>query len=296
EDDEESLDRISRLPDDILGEIVSLLPTKEGARTQTLASRWSHLWRTAPLNLDCRDLPADDDGILLGAFLSAHEGPVHRLCLPSRHLRDRAAAVDGWLRSPTLDNLQALEFYLDTPVRYGSFMHSPPASIFRFSSTLRAATIAQCHIPDNAVEMLRFPQLQKLELVEAKISEGSLASLITSGCPALESLLLKTCGSFHIRGLRINSPTLKFIGVFSMFVELIIEDAPSLERLLHIILHVKMRLTVTSAPKLEMLGYISEYADSKMTFGSTSIQDLRIDSLTTVDSEIYSRGSKLVAS
>ncbi|XP_040254235.1 putative FBD-associated F-box protein At5g56440 [Aegilops tauschii subsp. strangulata] len=282
EDDEESLDRISRLPDDILGEIVSLLPTKEGARTQTLASRWSHLWRTAPLNLDCRDLPADDDGILLGAFLSAHEGPVHRLCLPSRHLRDRAAAVDGWLRSPTLDNLQALEFYLDTPVRYGSFMHSPPASIFRFSSTLRAATIAQCHIPDNAVEMLRFPQLQKLELVEAKISEGSLASLITSGCPALESLLLKTCGSFHIRGLRINSPTLKFIGVFSMFVELIIEDAPSLERLLHIILHVKMRLTVTSAPKLEMLGYISEYADSKMTFGSTSIQDLRIDSLTTV--------------
>uniref|UniRef100_A0A452ZJ24 F-box/LRR-repeat protein 15/At3g58940/PEG3-like LRR domain-containing protein n=1 Tax=Aegilops tauschii subsp. strangulata TaxID=200361 RepID=A0A452ZJ24_AEGTS len=210
-------------------EIVSLLPTKEGARTQTLASRWSHLWRTAPLNLDCRDLPADDDGILLGAFLSAHEGPVHRLCLPSRHLRDRAAAVDGWLRSPTLDNLQALEFYLDTP-------------------------------------------LQKLELVEAKISEGSLASLITSGCPALESLLLKTCGSFHIRGLRINSPTLKFIGVFSMFVELIIEDAPSLERLLHIILHVKMRLTVTSAPKLEMLGYISEYADSKMTFGSTSIQ------------------------
>ncbi|KAE8817541.1 FBD-associated F-box protein [Hordeum vulgare] len=131
------LDRISRLPDAILGEIIFLLPTKEGARTQALATRWRHLWRTAPLNLDCRDLPADDDGILLGAFLSAHEGPVHRLCLPSRHLRDRAgaAAVDGWFRTPALDNLQALEFYLDTPAIYGSFTHSPPASIFRFSST-----------------------------------------------------------------------------------------------------------------------------------------------------------------
>ncbi|KAM3411706.1 hypothetical protein ACQJBY_003395 [Aegilops geniculata] len=280
---EGSPDRISDLPDAVLGEIIFLLPTKDGARTQALASRWRHIWRAAPLNLDCRGL----SGNLPGAIISAHGGPVHRLCLPSLLLQYRADVAGTWLRSPSLDKLQELEFYLELPITYifsfsrFQLLQPPPASIFRFSSTLRVATISQCHLPDNTVETLQFPLLKKLALVEVKISEGSLQSIISSGCPALESLLLRT--SFDIRGLRINSPILKSIGVHSRFVELIIEVAPSLERLLCLRMDMRMRVSVISAPRLATLGYISQDSqDSKIMFGSTVIQRLLVVSLTMV--------------
>ncbi|KAM0920853.1 hypothetical protein ACQ4PT_007230 [Festuca glaucescens] len=290
QDEEESLDHISRLPDHVLGEVISLLTIMEGSRTQILASRWRHLWRAAPLNLDFCGLPASNNMLpsrcaLVSAIIAAHQGSGRRLCLPARHLQCRADAVDAWLRSHALDNLQELEFYFCCakhcdPELVIEALLPPPASIFRFSSTLRAATISNCYLVDDMVETLRFPHLRKLALMCVKISEVSLHNII-SGCPGLECLLLSTISS--IRCHRINSTTLRSIGIRSSSEQLIIEDAPMLERLLYLEMNMQMQILVISAPKLETLGCIPEkYTDSKIVFGSTVIQGLRIDSLATV--------------
>ncbi|XP_022679640.1 putative F-box/FBD/LRR-repeat protein At2g05300 [Setaria italica] len=198
EEEEELTDRISRLPDAVLGDIVTLLPTRDGARTQELSSRWRHIWRSAPLNLDlvrltsfkysrCVRVSASE----ITWMLSAHRGPGRRFCTELQHLElhDRcpAAVLDGWLRSPALDNLEELEFHYG----FSSLPPRPqlPASVQRFSSTLRVAKFAGCSFPVGNAGALHLPVLKQLSLMDATISESSLQALL-GGCPALQSLLL----------------------------------------------------------------------------------------------------------
>ncbi|KAE8774004.1 Serine/threonine-protein phosphatase PP2A-1 catalytic subunit [Hordeum vulgare] len=244
---------ISGMPDAVLGDIISLLPTREGARTQTLASRWRHLWRSAPLNLDYYDLPAEGDLLirLISQILSAYAGSGRRLCIPAHHLYHHPDTVYAWFRSAGLSNLQELEFCCAS---YPPALPAATASTFNLSSSLRLATFSQCCFPDGISETLHFPQLKQLTLECVSISEGSLYSFV-SACPVLESMLISSCIGFSC--IRICSPNLRTIGVRAGYqdkVKISIEDAPCLERLLQLNLIVGLDISIISAPNLETMG------------------------------------------
>jgi hypothetical protein len=143
--------------------------------------------------------------------------------------------------------------------------------MLRFSSSLHTATFALCQIPDNLVQMLELPLLKRLLLVEVDMSDVSLQSIIHSSCPTLEWLLLVCSNLDHC--IRIKSSKLESITIYCKNGKLIIDDAPSLRRLIHDIQSRQLQITVVSAPKLEALGkFYDGFPGSKISFGSTVIQ------------------------
>ena len=105
------------------------------------------------------------------------------------------------------------------------------------------------------------------------LSETSLNAVL-AGCPLLQSLMLTE--SIGCKCIRIVSPTLRSIGVRVcwgdiLLDQLIIEDAPSLERfiLLGYLFHTEMFISVISAPKLKILGQLHYLQGPTLEFGNS---------------------------
>nr|XP_045088194.1 FBD-associated F-box protein At3g52670-like [Aegilops tauschii subsp. strangulata] len=261
---------ISRLPDTVLGSIVSLLPTEEGARTQVISRRWRPLWRSAPLNLAVDCGPKNKD--LITKILSEHPGPARRFSVCIARDNDK---IDGWLSAQALDNLQEVEI---TYIKE-KFWDSNMEKLFRvakFHYTLFPCSIVQLS--------LKLPCLKQLTLERVTISQVVLRSML-SGCPALESLELKE--NWGIGRLCISSQTLKSLGFCAdkriggiILQELVIKDAPCLERLLQLDAKgCRASIRIICAPKLKILGMLSE-GIPELHLGSTFFKKMVAVSLT----------------
>ncbi|CAN6209871.1 unnamed protein product [Urochloa humidicola] len=258
------LDLISLLPDDLLGDIITLLPTRDGARTQILSRRWRPLWRCAPLNLDVLGLGL---GAVISHILSAHKGPARRFHLWPTVGSD--SHHDAWLRSPALNNLQELGL-----ARFG--LLPPPA--LRFSSTLRIAEFTWCKFDGAAVHCVHFPRLQQLTLRFVSISEDTLHAMLAA-CPTLNSFMLRDNRGF--RSLRISSPGLECLGLYFCqcpaedikLQDVIVENAPCLKRLIQFMpssFGHEIRVSIILAPKLELLGTLA-HNNSRIQLGRNTV-------------------------
>ncbi|CAL5009663.1 unnamed protein product [Urochloa decumbens] len=222
----------------------------------------------------------------------AHQGPGRRFCTEALYCDPGYGSVtlNKWLQSSTVDKLQELKFHYD--ISYRDPPSPLPASVDRFSSTLRAASIDGCSFPEgNGASPLQLPLLKQLSLLDAWISETSLYALL-AGCPALQSLLLNDI--MGCSRVQIVSPNLRSIGLRHGFrntdlEELVIQDAPCLERLICLERYCGMKTTVSviSAPKLHVFASlyshrIGEAGSIIFQFGSTVFQRCGILSLTMV--------------
>ncbi|KAF7029582.1 hypothetical protein CFC21_041285 [Triticum aestivum] len=261
------VDRISRLPDAVLAEILSRLPAKDAARTSALASRWRPLWRSAPLSLvDAHLLP---DGGAAGQLpigvpspravtaavsriLAAHPGPFRCVHLTRSTMDEHRGEMARWIDTLVAKGVKELVF-VNRPWPIDLRL---PATIFGCAS------------------LTPFPNLKELGLCMTVMEDRDLAFMLER-CPVLEFLVLM--GSQTGVRLRLVSQRLRCVQLGHALLEYIdVVDAPSLERLFfseivppgklksfrkrnddnHSTMNGSSRIKIGRAPNLRVLGYI----------------------------------------
>ncbi|XP_044437378.1 putative F-box/FBD/LRR-repeat protein At5g22610 [Triticum aestivum] len=274
-------DLISSLPDDIFEAIISLLPIKDGVRTQAVARGWRPLWRSAPLDLDATDMCSNKYKCIsvVSGILCDHLGPARRftfenICLHKSkkgYIMDDAW-IERWFRSRCLDNLEELDisFRLLGNADVSRNRYPLPSSVLRLAPTLVVATFGVCRFPSEIAPCLDFPLLRHLTLWSISVSEEALHVLL-SACHVLETLFLQDIRDIDC--LRVSSPTLRIIWFIATPLgrqELFIEDVPHLERLLFPRLDGET-IRVHNAPKLKILGPLSPLL-SKIEIANLNLQ------------------------
>jgi hypothetical protein len=281
----DGVDRISRLPDEILKNVILRLPAKDAA----LASRWRGLWLSAPLALvDVHSLPdrvpiertaAGGDDIASKAVvaavsraLAAHPGPLSCFYLTRGHMASHQADAERWLLLLAAKGVQKLVFFN----RPWPLVFLLPAAVFSCASVTHLYLGAwrltnTADLPRKA----RFPHLRELFLGFILMRDHDLAFFVEKS-PVLENLTI--IASPTEVSLRLVSRSLWCVQLgMCVLADVIVVDAPRLERLFMWMLNDlnshKGRIKIGHAPHLRILGHWQP-GQHELEIGSTVIKVL----------------------
>uniref|UniRef100_A0A0E0CKQ3 F-box domain-containing protein n=1 Tax=Oryza meridionalis TaxID=40149 RepID=A0A0E0CKQ3_9ORYZ len=272
----DGVDRISRLPDELLRDVVSRLPARDGARTAALSTRWRGVWRSVPLALVDAHLAPEGRGgggvvAAVSSVLAAHPGPFRCAHLTTTSMEAHRGEVARWLEALAAKGVQELVF-VNRPWPLDLRL---PAALFGCSSLTRLH-VGVWRLPDTRAvpRGAAFPHLREMVLSCVVMEDRDLAFLLDRS-PALEKLAIITCQDGA--RVRLASRSLRILQVCLTVVNYVdVVDAPRLERLM-LWMTSKHRSCLSSmvkirnAPKLRSLGFM-EPGMHELEIGNTIIQ------------------------
>ncbi|CAO2034156.1 unnamed protein product [Urochloa humidicola] len=287
DDDGGGVDRLSLLPDSLLGDIVSRLPIKEAARTAALSRRWRPLWRATPLVLvDTHLLPAGDDEIpidldrahsnavaaAVSRILAAHPGPFRCVRIACCYMEEDRAQVERWLKTLAAKGIQEL-FLINRPWPLVIDKHLP-ATFFAMTKLTRLY-LTFWRFPDttNLPRTAAFPCLRELGLFSLVMDSRDM-DFVLARSPVLEIISI---GGHLLPPLRVRivSHSLRCVQIRGCRLESVtVVDAQRLERLFlgsRTNESKSFNIKIGHAPALRLFGTIDLEKDT-LQVGNTTIK------------------------
>ncbi|CAO2203928.1 unnamed protein product [Urochloa humidicola] len=250
-------DHISRLPDALLCNIVSRLPTQEAARAVVLSTRWRGVWAATPLLVDDAHLAGADgphDIPVVRAVsrcVAAHPGPIRGVRVTRVSFYHHEYPLRRLLADLAGKGVQDLILFnrplpLDMPL---------PEDILRCAS-LESLYLGMWYFPKiNAAHPPAFHKLRELGLFHCIVRDKEVDALLAH-CPKLEILSVVVSYGWPSR-LRIVSHSLRVaVDWKSTLDEVVVQDTPCLERLIFRTIDTRRPIKIVGAPRLEVLGFL----------------------------------------
>ncbi|KAF6158575.1 hypothetical protein GIB67_040089 [Kingdonia uniflora] len=185
--------RISDLPDTVLHNILSMLPTKYAVRTTVLSMRWKHMW-TSVDNLElCDEMLCNV--VYIKKFSLSCKG-----CNASR--------VNAWISAAVSRKILQLVIRIEVDQQHFVF----PRSLFKHD-TFTELTLEMNQVPINIPMSITFSRLKILHLNCIQFVGEPSVSLHCLLCSILEELTLKNCTWPDIKTFNIFTPVFRILTI-----------------------------------------------------------------------------------
>ena len=221
-------DRISKLPSNIIDDILVRLPIHDAVRTSILSRKWRYKWLTLPQLVFedsfseqmTKELGVLSEEKLLAAVYQAlllHKGPIVKFSLAVPEF-ESCSSVDHWIHFLSYHDIQEFSLSFST----GS-AHVLPYHIFYFLH-LRHLKLRLCQFkPPPAFG--GFSRLISLEFISMDFEAGQFGTFI-SNSPLLEQLRVFDGSTFN--HLEISAPNLKIFLFRGVFESILFKNTPVL--------------------------------------------------------------------